>query len=199
MAVDNAERARRGGGRQSRTVRLFAPDQKAGAQLGGSLADSIAQFKADVTDKALRSGIYAGARLLYDELKLRTPVGPTGTLNAAVYHWHDDKRSVNGKQIYRIGVNKGKAPHWFNVEYGHWQTNYLVPLEQVPHPERYTKAIVTGQDGKQYLATRRRLPAPRWVPAHPYLRPTADHMPQAIAAAKARLAERIGQLIRGEA
>lgn len=181
MAIDTAERTRRGGGK-SRTVRLFAPDQKAGARLEGSLADSIAKFKADIVDKALRSGIYAGARLLYDELKLRTPVGPTGNLNAAVYHWHDDKRSVGGKQVYRIGVNKVKAPHWFNVEYGHWRVN-----------------VVYRGPGGALIPTKQRLPAPVWVPGHPYLRPTADRMPQAIAAAKARLAQRIGELVKGEA
>lgn len=181
MAIDSAERTRRGGGK-SRTVRLFSPDQKAGARIEGSLADSIAQFTADIKDKALRSGVYAGAKLLYDELRLQAPSGPTGDLKAAVYHWHDDKRSVGGKQIYRIGVNKSKAPHWFNVEYGHWRVN-----------------VVYRGPGGNLITTRQRLPVPVWVPGHPYLRPTADRMPAAIAAAKARLQQRVGELVKGEA
>lgn len=143
---------------------------------GNAIAAQLRALGDAVESKCIRPAAYAGAKLLYDELKLRAPVGPTGKLNAAVYHWHDDKRSVDGQEWYAVGVNVKKAPHWALVEYGHWRVNKAVPI-----------------DGKLTF-TKERLPAPVWVPAVPYLRPTADRMPDAIRAMQDRLAEKVREL-----
>lgn len=161
---------------RSRTVRLFAPDTKAGAAMTGSLVGALQQLRDDVQTKALRSAVYAGAKLLADELEVRVPVDG-GTLKGAVYTWHDDKRSTGGRQLYVVGVNKRQAPHWFVVEYGHWRVN----------------VVVRGPNGR-VIATKDRLPTPVWVPARPYLRPTADRMADAVRAMQARLAERLREL-----
>lgn len=175
MAADRAEAIRRGRGR-SHEAKFFAPDSKAGAQMRGSLVGALQQLRDDVQTKALRSAVYAGAKLLGEEMTLRAPVGD-GTLRGAIYTWHDDKRSTAGRQVYVVGVNKREASHWFVVEYGHWRTN----------------VVYRGPDGS-IIPTKARLPAPVWVAARPYIRPTADRMPEAVRAMQRRLAERIREL-----
>lgn len=179
MAIDRAEAARRGQGR-SHQARYFAPDTKAGAQVRGSITGALQQLRDDVQTQALRSAVYAGAKLLADELERRVPVDD-GQLKGAVYTWHDDKRSRDGRQLYVVGVNKKQAPHWFNVEYGHWRINVVYRV------------------GNRVIPTKQRLPTPVWTPAHPYLRPTADRMPDAVRAMQLRLIERIRELRAGQA
>lgn len=160
---------------RSRTVRLFAPDTKSGAAMTGSMVGALQQLRDDVQTQALRSAVYAGAKLLADELERRVPVDD-GQLKGAVYTWHDDKRSRDGRQLYVVGVNKKQAPHWFVVEYGHWRVNVVYRV------------------GNRVIPTKQRLPTPVWTPARPYLRPTADRMADAVRAMQARLAERLREL-----
>lgn len=179
MAIDAAEAAARSS-RPSRPSRaqFFGADTRAGARMRGSLVDVLAQLQEDVRGKALRSAVYAGAKVLADELEVRVPVDE-GVLKDAIYTHHDDRRSGNGQQIYQVGVNKSKAPHWYNVEYGHWRIN-----------------VVLRVNGR-WVATKDRLPTPVWTPAHPYLRPTADRMPEALRAMQRRLAQRVRELTSG--
>lgn len=171
--------ARRG---RYRPLRYFAPDSKAGAQMVGSLSEALAQLREDLHEKALRSAVHAGAKVLFDELRVRVPVDQ-GTLHGAIYEWRDVRQSKDSRQVYAVGVNKSKAPHWFNVEYGHWRVN----------------VVVRGPGGR-VLATRERLQAPVWVAAHPYLRPTWDSRANdALQAMRKRLGERVAELARGEA
>lgn len=83
----------------------------------GDIGAQLRRLADDIREKALRPAAYRVARIMYDEMKLRVPVH-TGTLRDAIYHWHDDKRSTAGKQVYVIGPNKKKAPHWHLVEFG---------------------------------------------------------------------------------
>ena len=175
MAVDRAESIRRGRGR-SHSAQFFAPDTKAGAAVRGSLVGALQQLRDDVQTQALRSAVYAGAKLLGEEMAMRAPVDE-GTLRDSIYTWHDDKRSGAARQVYVVGVNKRQASHWFVVEYGHWRVN-----------------VVYRGPGGQIIPTKARLPAPVWVPAKPYIRPTADRMPEAVRAMQRRLAERIREL-----
>lgn len=133
----------------------YFPTQKAGARMTSSLADAIADLRGHVREKVLRSAAHAGAEVLYEELKLRAPAGPTGNLKSAIYQWHDDKRSNEARQIYVVGVNKSAAPHWALVEYGHMRIN----------------VVFRGPTG-ELIATKKLLPAPVWVPPTPYLRPS---------------------------
>jgi hypothetical protein len=167
--------------RKGRPAEFFAADSRAGARMRGSLSGALQQLREDVQTKALRSAVYAGAKVLTDELEVRVAMlgGGDGTLKKAIYTHHDDKRSGAGQQVYQVGVNKVKAPHWFNVEYGHWRVN----------------VVVRGPNGR-VLATKDRLPTPVWTPAHPYLRPTADRMPEAVRAMQRRLVQRVRELMR---
>lgn len=177
MAVDQAEALRRGQAAGRSRAPLTFGREGSGAKLRGSLSDALQQYAADVQEKVLRSAVYAGAKVLADELYIRAPLGPTGNLKDAVYTFHDDKQSVGGVQVYAVGVNKVKAPHWANVEYGHWRVN----------------VVYRGPDGK-LIPTKQRLPTPVWVPAHPYLRPTAGRMPDALRAMQRRLVERLREV-----
>lgn len=161
---------------KSRKAQFFAPDSRAGARIDGSLSDALAALREEVRTKVLRSAVHAGAEVLYGEMKLRAPVG-TGQLKAAIYQWHDPKKSTDTRQVYAVGVNKSKAPHWFNVEYGHYRVNKVV--------------IVNGKA----VFTKERLAAPVWVPAVPYIRPAGDRMRDAVQAMKDRLATKLSEVL----
>ena len=142
------------------------------ATIKGSLAAKVRHLKTAMEDKVLRSAAHAGAKVFYDEMRIRVPEDE-GTLKASIYHWHDDEYSKDGRHRYVIGPNKRKAPHWHLVEYGHWRVNVVVRLPN-----------------GQIKATTERLADPVWVPAVPYIRPTFDAtVRQAMSAAKLRLRE----------
>jgi len=130
-----------------------------------------------IREKVLRSAAYAGARVFYDEVRLRVPVGE-GQLYGSIYHYHIDRVSNDNKQIYAIGPNKKKAPHWYNVEYGHWRVNVLL------------------RRGGRWIATKQRLPAPVWVPGKPYMRPSYDaKKADAIKAMQVRFEQRLREVM----
>lgn len=176
MGIDTA---RPGAARRSHTLKQFAPDSKAGASITSDMVSALQQLTLDVQEHALRSAVHAGAFVLYQELLQRTSaISKTGALASSVYRFHDDKKSRGGRQTYAVGVNKRDAPHWYNVEYGHWRVN-----------------VVVHGPGGQVIYTRQRLKAPQWVPPHPYLRPTWDaKSAAAVEAMKARLSEKIKEL-----
>jgi HK97 gp10 family phage protein len=88
-----------------------------GIQLKGDIGAGLHKFAAELRAKAMRPAAYAAARVLYDEMALRVPTY-SGRLKDSIYHWHDDKKSGNGREVYAIGPNKRLAPHWHLVEYG---------------------------------------------------------------------------------
>lgn len=154
-------------------ARFYPIDARAGAEMKSSMAAALSSFSEHVSGKILRSVAHAGAEVLYNELKLRTPITKTGNLNAAIYQYFDKRRGTDHRSIYWVGVNKAKAPHWHNVEYGHMRVNVLIPIRPGMVVKPGVK-VVQGRDGRSYIATRERLPAPIQVPARPYLRPTWD-------------------------
>lgn len=152
---------------------------RAGVRIRGSLSAAVRKLGEDVQEKALRSAVRAAAVVLYDEMRARVPV-VSGGLRASIYQFHDDKRSVDGRQIYLVGPNKKRAPHWFVVENGHWRVNRVV--------------ITNGRA----VFTKERLPHPVWVPAQPYIRPTWDAVSgQLVGAMQRRLVERLRELRAG--
>lgn len=102
-------------------------------RLVGDIGASLRGYAEEIRTQALRPAAYAMANVFYSEMRLRAPIytGPIytnpktgiprtrpGQLRDAIYHWHDDKKSSADRQIYAIGPNKKKAPHWHLVEYG---------------------------------------------------------------------------------
>lgn len=155
---------------------------KSGQRVPGGLSDAIAEFSQDLQTKVFRSAAHAGAIVFYNEMRERVPVDE-GTLHDSIYRYHDEEGSTATRQRYLIGPNKNKAPHWFNVEYGHWLVNVVVRLPN-----------------GQIQATTERLKDPVWVPGIPYIRPTFDAVAgQAIKAAIERAKQRIQELKSGGA
>lgn len=179
MAADSAEAARRGLGR-SKELRLFEADRST-SRIRGGLAEQLAAFTDFVREKVLRSAAHAGAELLYNEIAQRAPEGETGNLKAAVYRKYVERTSTKDRKTYAIGINKKKAPHWSNVEYGYTQ----VFVRYFSHDP--------GNYGWRTDKTKR-LKQPYRVPATPYLRPAWDAKGDAaLKAMRERMRQRIAE------
>lgn len=114
--------------------------------LGGVLATHLA-----------RSMAVAGGKVIRDEAKLLAPKD-SGLLSSAIYLAFKDERSNESQVTYRVTWSAKKAPHGHLLEFGHWQ--YY--------------ATYKGADGEWHTNRSQPLDAPRWVPAHPFLRPALD-------------------------
>jgi HK97 gp10 family phage protein len=144
---------------------------KVTARMSGSLAANVRALRSGATE-ALRPAAHAGALVFYREMRIRVPVDE-GDLYAAIYRVHVDSKSNPTRQVYQVGPNVKKAPHWHLVEFGHWRVN----------------VVVRGMDGR-IRATTERLDQPVWVPAVPYIRPTFDATAgRAVQAMQERFAE----------
>jgi len=125
------------------------------ARFRGSLAEKVKAL-GESAKEALRPAAQAGAQVFYDEMLQRVPVAE-GVLRDSIYQFHLERRSDEDKQVYVVGPNKSKAPHWHLVEFGHWQPYAVVMI-----------------DGQLKTLKDRPLPEPVFVPAHPFIRPTLD-------------------------
>lgn len=156
--------------------------------LDDGISAGLRRFAAELRDKALRPAAHAAAKVLHDEIEQRVPV-ESGLLKSAIYRWHDDKQSRDGRQVYAVGVNKRKAPHWYNVEFGHWRYNKIVN----GHPQKSKSNPKARGPGAHDLPGA--LETPQWVPAKPYIRPAYDaKIGAAVDAAKVRLAEKLKEI-----
>lgn len=171
-------------------------------KFSGDIGKQLRQFATDVQEKAVRPAAYAGARILYDEMHLRVPVGHGG-LKSTLYHWFDDKRSTETKKIYRIGVNMRLSPHWHLVEYGHIQYfvsyvgsdgNFYTAIRPEMRGKPKPRARASIAEKSAYYVP---LPGgPRQVAAKPYIRPAFDsRIADALEAAKKRMGEKIQELM----
>lgn len=141
--------------------------------------------------EAARPAAQAAAQVLVDEVRKNvSSIGQkSGNLARAIYQAYSRDNSYEGKAQYHVSWNARIAPHGHLVEFGHWQ-----PF-----------VTYTGSDGKTYTAIRPSmrgkpkprgraslaeksryyvtLPAPRWVPAKPFVRPAVAKFDAAQAAA----------------
>ena len=134
-----------------------------------------------IIDEACRPAAYAAVTVLYDEMRIRVPVGE-GLLKSAIYRWRD-KSETNveniGQSVFYVGVNKRKAPHWWWIENGHYQYKYVAKNEQ-----------------GEYYTTKDKRPQPKYIPAKPYLRPSIDaKMGEALKAGYKELQVRINKIL----
>lgn len=156
---------------RAKTTRLFA-NESFSAEMSGDLSSVLSRFENGVYEHVLRSTAYAGASVFYHAMRAGAPV-KKGILRDSIYHWYDDKNSTPKVKIYLIGPNKGKAKHWYNVEYGHWRINESINF-------RWTTV---------------RLPQPVWTPAHPYIRPAFyNNVNVALSAMRLRSMQKIKEL-----
>jgi hypothetical protein len=116
-------------------------------KLAGPLRESLA-----------RSMAVAGGKVLRDEAKARAPIGPTNNLSNSIYLAFRDQRSTDKQILYSVSWNSSIAPHGHLVEFGYWQV----------HP------VVRQEDGSWITNKKMKLKHPKWIAAHPFLRPALD-------------------------
>lgn len=108
---------------RSTKVNLFKRETVS-SNFSADIKSQLAQFVDKVNTDVLPVAMYAGTKILYDEMKINAPKGTTrskGTLSNAIYHFRVEKGTPKDMQIWHIGVNKKKAPHWHWLEYGNSQ------------------------------------------------------------------------------
>jgi hypothetical protein len=156
----------------------MVPRDSFATTLESNVVENLAKLERGLKEQVARSGARAGILVFYHEMRRLVPVHE-GTLHDSIYHYHDETPPKDWQQ-YFAGPNKRKAPHWHQVEYGHWLVNVVVRM-----PDRTLKA------------TKERRAAPKWVPGQPYVRPAYDSKRAAAAGAvKTRMAERYKELVR---
>lgn len=144
--------------------------------------DAAMDGLAEQAEAAARPAAQAMAQVLYDEVKRNVSRirRHSGNLAASIYQVYSKDNSGKGHATYHVSWNARKAPHGYNVEFGHLQ-RYEVSYDPI------TKRFTTHKD--------RPLPAPRQVAARPFLRPALGKVPAAQAAGRDEFLRRLGLLI----
>lgn len=128
-------------------------------RLGGPGKESLAR----------RMGAGAG-RVIRDEAKRLAPQGKAehqamaqfggsqspGLLESAIYVAYNEQRSSQTVFTYSVSWNRQRAPHGHLLEFGHWR----------PYAIYYSPRYGWRTDKSRKLA------APKWVAAHPFLGPS---------------------------
>lgn len=150
------------------------------SKLGGALSESLARSMGVAGGKVMRDTAkelapeYDGSTGLAGGANVDIPPIP-GLLKSAIYLAFKERLSTGDHVTYGISWNSKIAPHGHLLEFGHWRTN----------------KIVNG------VPTNIPLKVPKWVPAHPFLRPAYDvALMPAKAAMLARGKERLPELLR---
>lgn len=153
-------------------------------------------------EHAIRPAAQAGAQVLYDAAKANVAaIGRvTGNLSSAIYQAYDRRVSNQQQAIYQVSWNAKKAPHGQLVENGHMQ-RYVTYVGKdgkwhtAVKPEMRGKKLPRGRISQAvkdaYFVQRK---TPIQVAAKPFMRPAADQMERAIAAAEAEFFKRINVL-----
>jgi hypothetical protein len=186
---------------RGRQLRVF-PKALVTMTYEGDVAAKLRELERRILSKVLRPAAYAGAKVLYMDMLMRAPI-ETGTLVGSIFHWYDRKRSTAVKKEYLIGPNKAQAPHWYNVEFGHWRYNQsaggVVWRRSKTNPSGRVAGSTPSGPGGNYRSVHNRpgaLDVPVWVPASPYIRPTWDGQKlNALAAAKKRAGEKLREVM----
>lgn len=146
----------------------------------------------DVAEHVLRSSAYAGADLLKEEVVARAP-SKSGRLKRAIFTKHLDEHSGRDRQVYRVGVRRGRkkasdkddgpadtAYYAAWVELGHW---YIPPKP----------------DGIPWKAHRAKHVGKKWVNAKSFIRGAFDaKRAEAVRAMKERLKQRLNEILAGK-
>ena len=107
--------------------------------LDSGLTDAIRGIEGNVKE-ALRPGAHQAALVLYDEMRHRVPKR-TGRLRDSIYRAYLEDKSRDDFQVYAVGPNKRKAPHWHLVEFG---------TPRMP-PQSYIRASWEAVTDRAYL------------------------------------------------
>ncbi len=170
----------------SRSTKYF-PATTGKIGLDGDLIGALEKFEKAIYETVLRSAAYAGAEMMYKEVQMRVPVR-TGKLKESLFVYFDRKLDQPTFKSYLVGPNKRKAPHWYNVEYGHFRYNRS--NGQGGWMRSKSNPNARGPGAHDLAGA---LPVPIWVPAKPYMRSAYDAK---IAACLNRMKERLGERIK---
>jgi hypothetical protein len=143
------------------------------AEVDETITMGLDALEIAICEELLRPAAHQGALVMYDEARRLVPVD-SGKLKSAIYRAHVPEASGATRQAYVVSWNKRKAPHGFNVEFGHW---------------RYNKII--RQANGRTIFTKERLDQAVWVPAKPFFRPAWDAVSKKIVE---RMQERMREL-----
>lgn len=143
----------------------------------GSMQRALEADKKAVAE-SVRPAAQAGSQVLYEAMKSKVSriKKKTGNLAASIYQAYSEDNSGPARATYHVGPNHRKAPHWWLVEFGHFQ-RYEITHDPV------TGRFITHKD--------RPLATPKHIPGRPYIRPTKDKMPEALAAIESRFFEEL--------
>lgn len=159
---------------RSRSAQLVGRNSS-GIKFDADFAGALGAYEKTIKEKVLRSGAAGAARFFYQHMRAVVPV-KEGTLYGAIYHWHDPKQSGPNRQVYAIGPNKSKAPHWAHIEYGHWLFNRYAGGRWL---ESKSNKNARGPSAHDLPG---RLEVPVWVGPKPYIQPAWDMRESAFAA-----------------
>lgn len=85
-------------------------------ELTGDITSQLEAY-ADKVKDTFRPAAFAGATVLYDEMRIRVPV-KSGGLKDAIFRYRLKENSSKDEAVFFIGVNHFKAPHWHFFELG---------------------------------------------------------------------------------
>lgn len=174
----------RNGGRKAAykpRVETRYPIAQQGVSFESNMVQQMLNLQVEIQEQALRSAAHQGSLVFYNEAKQRAPVGPTGRLRDSIYRKHVSSKSNADRQVYHVGPNKSKAPHWHLVEYGYMQPYVVVKL----------------QNG-EWRTTKRRRDQPKFIPPKPYMRPTyLSKRDQVLARMRETMQKRVAEITRG--
>ena len=161
-------------------------------RMRNSMALKLENLQTEVS-AALRPAAHQGSVVFYDEMKIRAPV-ETGGLRDSIYRAHVAEKSSGSRQVYQVGPNVSKAPHWHLLEFGHWLYNAFANGRFLPSKSNKKLRVKKPPSGhKAVHDLPGALDQPVFVPASPYIRPTFDAK---AGAALARAKERFAEVLR---
>ena len=150
------------------------------------LQDALYQLPINIAKNALRGSVNAGAAVIRNQAKTNAPQytgkvseghPPAGTLKRSIYTKHINERSNPFKQVFFVGVRRGKK-YQRQGKGGHLsQDAYYASWVEFGH--------FYAPPGKQGFATRRkamnavalnggRITGSRFVIGHPFMRPAFE-------------------------
>jgi hypothetical protein len=149
------------------------------AGVAGGISDYLDAL-GDAVKEAIRPAAYAGAKVIYDRVKMNVAgMGRvTGNLDSAIYHAHMPEHSTPGKrEMYRVSWNVIKAPHGRLLEHG-WVQKYKVYM----------------RDGKWFTNKNAPLETPKQHPGYGFILRAHAALPEAQAAMLEELNKRLQAL-----
>jgi len=154
--------------------------------------DAYLDSIADRAKEAVRPAAAAGAKVLYDRVKMNVAgIGTvSGNLQNSIYRTLSESNSNEHRAVYHISWNHLKAPHGHLVEYGYMQRYRYYTLKNgqirtMVRPEMIGKRRPgRGASAAVKAAYYVTLPTPRHVPGRAFVRSAASSFDAAFSAAE---------------